>query len=39
MFLTGIKHVIKSVLITGVISGTVFLLPVEKAHAVANLNI
>ena len=40
MFITGIKKIFKSVPIAAsVITGAVFLLPVENAHAVANLNL
>jgi len=39
MFLKGIQRLIKSASITCVIVGAVFLLPVENALAVANLNL
>ncbi len=38
MFLVGIKKILKSVSIASVITGAVFLLSVENANAVANLN-
>lgn len=40
MFITGIKKILKSVPIAAsVITGAVFLLPVENVYAVANLNL